>query len=698
MTARFEPLVRLRHTARELRELGARRTLFRVVHEVRTRADLVRRTAPSIPAASRAIGTILPIEAPEVVALAMEDRVDQGARARVLSHAEEAARGRILAFGRRLVDYGSPIDWQRDPWTGARWPRDLAWTEAIRRGPAGADVKTTWEIGRFPQAYAFLRAAAFFPERAAEFAAALSEQVEAFRADNPFPRGIHWASGQEAALRVIAWSIASAAFGERAPRLARALADELSIVGVHVEDHLDYARLAVYNNHLLTESLGLLLAGAARGDELGIRFRDLGLKHLTEQASAQIYEDGAYIQNAHNYHRVALHDYVLARRIVEGLGRPVPPEWDAALDRSLSFLVAHQNPVDGRLPNYGSNDGAQSIALSSCDFADFRPVLQTVALLVRGERLYPEGPWDEEPAWLLGAQVLDAPLRPPVRRTISFGASGYHVLRASEEHTFATFRCGTLRDRFSQIDMLHVDLWWRGVNVMVDGGSYLYNGPEAWHRHFMSATSHNTVTVDGHDQMVHHRRFKLLYWTHARIRRFADAVDHSLVVGEHDGFRRLAGRPIHRRSVLALPHGVWIVADAILGRARHHARLHWLAGDLPCVLERDGRVSLATGAGAFDLAIHGLDAQPLAVSLVRGGEDPIGGWQSRYYAEKVAVPSISVVRSTDDGPLVFFSVLGGGRPTLRREGESFVVTSSDGPAFAFDFADGAVVSPRVHSS
>ena len=56
-----------------------------------------------------------------------------------------------------------------------------------------------------------------------------------------------------------------------------------------------------------------------------------------------------------------------------------------------------------------------------------------------------------------------------------------------------TFRCGTLRDRFSQIDMLHLDVWWRGQNVLVDGGSYLYNGPAAWHEHFMGTAATTRV-------------------------------------------------------------------------------------------------------------------------------------------------------------------------------------------------------------
>ena len=128
--------------------------------------------------------------------------------------------------------------------------------------------------------------------------------------------------------------------------------------------------------------------------------------------------------------------------------------------------------ADGRLPNHGHNDGSLSRPLSVCDFSDFRPVLQCLAVALRGERLYPPGPWDEESAWLLGPSALDAPLRPPTRRSVSFGATGYHVLRRAEG--LCALRCGDVPDRHGQIDMLHLDLWWRGHEVLCDGGTYLY--------------------------------------------------------------------------------------------------------------------------------------------------------------------------------------------------------------------------------
>jgi hypothetical protein len=329
------------------------------------------------------------------------------------------------------------------------------------------------------------------------------------------------------------------------------------------------------------------------------------------------------------------------------------------MERSLTFLLAHQNPSDGRLPNYGANDGSLPGLLSTCDFSDFRPLLQALSVVVRGERLYGLGPWDEMPLWFVGSGALELPIRPPSRRSVSFAPTGYHVLRGRDESCFCAFRCGSLRDRFSQIDMLHLDVWWRGLNVLTDGGSYQYGGPQAWHQHFMRTASHNTIELDGRDQMLHFRRFKTLYWTQASLRRFDGHAGWALVEGEHFGYRRHSGRCVHRRSVLMLEDDVWIVVDRIDGEGDHDVRLQWLCGDFPFIAdEAGGGVVLQTPKGPF--AVRVLDEQAHAVnaSVVAGGESPPRGWLSRHYGDKVPVASLVVARRMS-APATFVSVVSG---------------------------------------
>ncbi len=620
------------------------------------------------------------------------DRIGDTALEALRGKARRARHGEIECFGRWTADFGDPIEWHRNPTNGRHWPSTAPSFRAMTADHVG-DVKLSWEVARFPHAYHMARTAAFFPDDADVLAHALAAQVRSFVNANPPGIGIHWASGQEVAFRMLSWLFAAdtlfAATGESG--IDSLVRDALVAGASHIENHLAYARLAVYNNHLLSEALALFAVGALLPDGPTARhWRELGRRILDAESEQQFYPDGAYIQQSHTYHRVALHDLLWACAFARSMGDRPSAQWLAAIERSIDFLVAHQNDRDGRLPNYGSNDGSMPGIFSTCDFADFRPVLQTANVLARGERLYAPGPWDEMLAWFLGPLALDVPLAPPRRRSISFGHTGYQVLRRTDGESFAAFRCGTLLDRFSQIDMLHVDVWWRGLNVLGDGGSYLYNDRPEWHEHFMRTGCHNTVSIDGLDQMLHFRQFKVLYRTHARLLRFEHTDGWSLAVGVHFGYRRHPGGCTHMRSVLFVFDDLWIVVDRIAGEGVHAVRLHWLGGAFPFAYdEAAARLRLSTECGGFSIQTLDEDGRPVAGTVAAGEHTPPRGWLSRYYGEKIAVPSLAVERR-DLLPVTLVSVLTGGAPaSVHVAGTQWTVTCG-ARAVAFALVDGVV--------
>jgi hypothetical protein len=685
-----------RSLVQEAWELGPAGLAFRVRWELALRSGWLEitetppRLAPRLPSSTALVGS-LPFTEADDVAVAMAGRIDRVALEGLARRARDGALGRIRCFGRWTADFGFPIDWHLNPTNGQRWDPGIHWTGVLKDTGRAGDVKLTWEAGRFPHAYDMARASALGLLPPADAARALGEQIAGFVRDNPYGRGVHWASGQETVIRLVAWLFAVSALRQE-PGILEALPEvtrHLHEGAVHLERHIDYARKSVYNNHLISEALGLYLAGALL-PEVGdsARWTDVGLGLLDEQADRQVYRDGAYIMYSHNYHRAAMQMYLLAASVRRMQRRDVPLAWRSAMERSLDFFVAHQNPRDGRLPNYGRNDGALPAVLSTCDYSDFRPFLQALSLAARGERIYEAGPWDEEAVWLLGPSVLAQPLRKPSRTSVSFAETGYHVARGRDPATFACFRCGTVKSRFTQIDMLHVDVFWRGENVLVDGGTYLYNGPEAWNRHFTGGASHNTVTIDGHDQMVHHRRFKVLYPTKARLLRFEEAGDLVIAEGEHTGFARYPGGCIHRRAVLHAKDDLWVIVDHILGKGSHSARLHWLAGPYPHRYESAaGQLSLDMPAGVFCVKVMDASGKPLEGDVASGAVGP-RGWLSRYYGEKEPVPSMAV-EQVGEMPLVFVSILGAGPVDARVEGDRWRVRGG-ASALGFRIRDGRV--------
>jgi asparagine synthase (glutamine-hydrolysing) len=473
---------------------------------------------------------------------------------------------------------------------------------------------------------------------------------------------------------------------------AQALVTQAMAEGApHVERYLIYAERAVYNNHLLADALCLYAAGTLFPDgEDAARWRSRSLQILERESERQFYRDGAYIQLSFTYHRVAVQYLLWASVLSRAAGHAPAAKWIEAIDRSLHFLVTHQCPSTGQLPNYGANDGALPLALSTCDYTDFRPTLQAASIFARQERLYDAGPWDEEAAWLLGPYALDTPLRPPTRKTTSFLDTGFHVLRGGDETSFATFRCGTIHDRFSQIDMLHVDVFWRGHNVLVDPGTYSYLDRTPWQGHFYRTAAHNTIAVDGLDQMRHWRRFKNLYWTKALLLETKESAAWSYCAGEHYGYRRHG--VVHRRALAFARDDLWVVCDRIESAGSHRARLHWLAGDFRYHHDvARGALTLNTPDGDFSILTMNEEGAPLTGQVVLGMTDRPEGWLSRYYGDKCPVPSLSVTVEKKC-PISFVTVMGSGTPSVERSGNRWRCATKSS-SIEFELEDGLMRFP-----
>ena len=273
---------RLRDSLQEVRELGIGQTISRAVWEVKTRSGLGSlldqsseraagsgaktngselRIAP--PGAAAAIQNAVPFIDPERVVAVMTDRIFAEEILSLRRSAVDAVHGRILSFGRRIADFGRPIDWHLNPINGRRWPASVHWSKAVKDTRTIGDVKLTWEPGRFPQAYLIARTAAFTSDLESELAAALTDQIQMFVRNNPVGHGIHWNSGQELAIRLMAWAFSINVLlrlGQTVPECVGALLNGAYEYGTHIERNLNYAK-TVANNHLISEALGLLLAG-----------------------------------------------------------------------------------------------------------------------------------------------------------------------------------------------------------------------------------------------------------------------------------------------------------------------------------------------------------------------------------------------------------------------------------------------------
>ena len=82
----------------------------------------------------------------------------------------------------------------------------------------------------------------------------------------------------------------------------------------------------------------------------------------------------------------------------------------------------------------------------------------------------------EELFWLFGPETVSSTREASATYVeVDYENGGIYVRRQPESWMLA--HAEDFKERPGQADQLHVDLWWRGLNIARDAGSYLYFGP-----------------------------------------------------------------------------------------------------------------------------------------------------------------------------------------------------------------------------
>lgn len=601
--------------------------------------------------------------------------LDADAIARTVRVADDYYAGRFLYFGHETGDLtacgtaapgcasgtGTPeggcptstsgINWQLNPFTGATAPPKVHWSEGSNFIAGLGDVKFIWEPSRFAAAYWLVRAAWLTGD--AKYGLRFWVLVESWAQANPPQLGVNWQSGQEVALRAMAICFGAYAFANHPAATPDRLALLLRMMSEHgrrIEAYIGHA-IRQKTNHSITEATGLwtigLLFPELRDAE---RWAGLGRRILERELARQLYDDGSYVQHSMNYHRLMIQTCCWAWRLGQVAEQPLSDAFRDRIGKAGEFLFQMLDVPSGRVPNYGANDGALVLPLDSCEYLDYRPTIQ-LASYIAGWRLLPSGPWDEPLIWLAGADMVEqtdgAGRRPASTR---FDAGGYYTLRDARTDDWAMVRCHSYRDRVGHVDMLHLDLWHRGQNVLRDGGSYGYylpNDPEA-ERHFLSVEAHNTVQIDGAEPLRRVSRFLWAPWPRARVIEFSpDGAAATVFEGEHYGYDRQPWRCVVRRRVELLSTGRWRITDTISGSGRHAVAVRWRLIDRPFELDGSaGVLRMQLPGGAMTVTMRAENAEsPVRLEVVRGRSSPPAGWESLYYGHRQSAPVLVAATS-----------------------------------------------------
>ncbi|GIV57690.1 MAG: hypothetical protein KatS3mg042_0603 [Rhodothermaceae bacterium] len=360
------------------------------------------------------------------------------------------------------------------------------------------------------------------------------EQVALCRswiASNPVGEGAGWYP-YPTALRIVNWCRA----GFTEPDLLASLYRQAAFLFRNLETY-------VYGNHLLENARALVLAGRLfEGQGEASRWLEQGLALYRQETPEQILPDGGHFERSPMYHALMLEGYLDVLNVLP----------DAHPDRP--WLVETANRMGDALRTMTHPDGG--VALFNDATLEIAPppgqILNTLHALTghtarRWEVLPDTGyfTYHDDELYL----ILDG------------GPTGPDYLMA---HAHA--------------DVFSFELSLHGHRVVVDSGVYEY--PAGPMRDYVRSTAaHNTVTVDGQDQIECWGSFRVA-------RRAAPVVEHieaggktMRFAGRFEGYARLLGDGlVHRREVeVDAAQRVVTVRDRVDGRGRHRveSRLHF---------------------------------------------------------------------------------------------------------------------------
>ena len=356
--------------------------------------------------------------------------------------------------------------------------------------------------------------------------------------NNPFLRGPHYMSAMECGLRIPVLCYCLKHCGSLTNKQRESI-----LLALYQHTWWINKRLSLYGslgNHTICECIGLLFAGAVyrKKNEGKLWFRR-SLSLLTDELKHQILEDGGPAEQSLNYHRFVLDLYWLAFNFIQRNSLFNCEMWTEKLELGERFLAAFETSP-GRYPTIGDSDDGHAVAAG-----------------VEIKRLF---------------AVKAQP------GAIVFEDSGYTVIRSPSEVVF-TFDHGPLGMpplyNHGHADALSITLSKQGKQILVDPGTFRYNGAGKFRKYLKGTRAHNTITVDGKDQAIQETSFIWRHPFNSRLIQFIDNGHRLKIIADHDGYSRIKEPVRHQRTILYTDEANFIIEDRFFGRGSHSFEINY---------------------------------------------------------------------------------------------------------------------------
>jgi hypothetical protein len=580
---------------------------------------------------------------------------------RLIRTANEILAGRWDVLGVARQDMVAP-DWFLDPLSSRRAPQaEYCFSINHRNEAITGNVKQVWELSRHH--HLTLLAAAYALTGDRRYAERAGSHLQSWWQENPFLSGIHWTSGIELGIRLISWVWTRRLLDGWDD--VQGLFDQNELAHKQIWWHQSYlagfrSRGSSANNHVIAEAAGQLVAALAfPWFEESAAWADKSARLLQQELANNTFPSGVNRELAFDYHGLVAELGLIAGVEGDHAGCPLPDATWRSLGRMLD-VAAGCLDCGLRAPRQGDSDEGRALMIASPESNRWE------ALLALGQALFGAPEWwpPAQPgvaSTLLAALARRRPLPDRLAmRPWHFDDAGITIFRSKPAGGPEIWcRCDSGPHGFLSIaahahaDALSIEVRHDGTDILTDPGTYCYSSDPPFRSYFRSTIGHNTLEVLSRDQSASGGPTMWIRHAESRLKSLDSSPDgdEARWVAEHDGYRTLDPPVTHRRMVEFRGEQRLIeITDEIDSGGRPAVRLAFHLGPTVeanldgCILalrwqDRDGGVATATMTLPSSLGW----------SLMRGARDPVLGWYSPAFGQKVPATDVIGVGSATAG-------------------------------------------------
>jgi len=537
--------------------------------------------------------------------------------------------------------YGPKVDWHLDVKTGNHWPVKFWARLPIKDGDSIGEPKFTWEIGRFT--YIMPLGLAYLVTGDRIYADKIISLLSSWMDDNPYPYGIHWASGIELGIRLsnLIWAL-SLLHGYEFSKETKGRINQF--VSLHAHHLFRYpSKYSSSNNHALAEGFGLFMAGAFFSHLEGAEeWYSFGQNLLEKEAQRQILPDGGSFEYTTTYLSLIIDFFVVFIIICEKFNWPYAQEVKARVEKACDFINALMD-AGGHLPNIGDQDSAILVDFGQDNWTNFLSLLNTGAILFNRQDFKVSQQPDLKTCLLTNKSTFDWENRnKPIYGNYHFKDSGLIVIRNLFKEKELLFIGNASPQGMSplyahgHLDALSFTLSMGGKEIFIDPGTYLYHRAGKWRRYFRSTAAHNTLRLNGLDFSPQVADFMFGRPYNITLNKLETGAEKCSWIASHDAYKHNLKAKHTRQVDYFTKDGYFTITDLLILKNPTLTELFFHFHPA-CQINHDGDKLIITRDGSH------LSFQPdskLTLEIYRGCEEPILGWFSSQFNHKEITTSL----------------------------------------------------------